>query len=171
MHSASAYVLPPPFTVCLSVALILFLSLSLYTPFSPLLCEYTCSLRLFSWKSLHLLASAVCVESQVAVQFRNLDSLISSSLILLSQVVKMMIVVVVTFAICWLPYHVYFIVTGLNKWLNRWKSIQQVYLFVLWLAMSSTMYNPIIYCCLNGRWALSKLSLCILPAESAVILA
>uniref|UniRef100_A0AAY4A6S0 Neuromedin-K receptor n=1 Tax=Denticeps clupeoides TaxID=299321 RepID=A0AAY4A6S0_9TELE len=68
------------------------------------------------------------------------------------KVVKMMIVVVVTFALCWLPYHVYFIVTGLNKRLNRWKSIQQVYLSVLWLAMSSTMYNPIIYCCLNGRF-------------------
>lgn len=67
------------------------------------------------------------------------------------QVVKMMIVVVVTFALCWLPYHIYFIVTGVNKRLNKWKSIQQVYLSVLWLAMSSTMYNPIIYCCLNGR--------------------
>ncbi|KAK7161240.1 hypothetical protein R3I94_004045 [Phoxinus phoxinus] len=68
------------------------------------------------------------------------------------KVVKMMIVVVVTFALCWLPYHIYFIVTGLNKRLNKWKSIQQVYLSVLWLAMSSTMYNPIIYCCLNGRF-------------------
>ncbi|XP_051993875.1 neuromedin-K receptor-like [Xyrauchen texanus] len=68
------------------------------------------------------------------------------------KVVKMMIVVVVTFALCWLPYHVYFIVTGLNKRLSKWKSIQQVYLSVLWLAMSSTMYNPIIYCCLNGRF-------------------
>ncbi|KAA0722049.1 Neuromedin-K receptor [Triplophysa tibetana] len=68
------------------------------------------------------------------------------------KVVKMMIVVVVTFALCWLPYHVYFIVTGLNKQLNKWKSIQQVYLSVLWLAMSSTMYNPIIYCCLNSRF-------------------
>ncbi|XP_026766640.1 tachykinin receptor 3-like isoform X2 [Pangasianodon hypophthalmus] len=67
------------------------------------------------------------------------------------KVVKMMIVVVVTFALCWLPYHVYFIVTGLNKQLNKRKSIQQVYLSVLWLAMSSTMYNPIIYCCLNNR--------------------
>ncbi|XP_011617975.2 tachykinin receptor 3-like isoform X1 [Takifugu rubripes] len=67
------------------------------------------------------------------------------------KVVKMMIIVVVTFALCWLPYHVYFIVTGLNKQLSRWKYIQQVYLSVLWLAMSSTMYNPIIYCCLNGR--------------------
>ncbi|KAJ8001290.1 hypothetical protein DPEC_G00192790 [Dallia pectoralis] len=64
----------------------------------------------------------------------------------------MMIIVVVTFALCWLPYHVYFIVTGLNKALKKWKSIQQVYLSVLWLAMSSTMYNPIIYCCLNSRF-------------------
>ncbi|CAG11520.1 unnamed protein product, partial [Tetraodon nigroviridis] len=68
------------------------------------------------------------------------------------KVVKMMIIVVVTFALCWLPYHVYFIVTGLNKQLSKWKYIQQVYLSVLWLAMSSTMYNPIIYCCLNGRF-------------------
>ncbi|XP_042255284.1 tachykinin receptor 3-like isoform X2 [Thunnus maccoyii] len=67
------------------------------------------------------------------------------------KVVKMMIIVVVTFALCWLPYHVYFIVTGLNKHLSKWKYIQQVYLSVLWLAMSSTMYNPIIYCCLNSR--------------------
>uniref|UniRef100_A0A3Q3MMM7 Neuromedin-K receptor n=1 Tax=Mastacembelus armatus TaxID=205130 RepID=A0A3Q3MMM7_9TELE len=68
------------------------------------------------------------------------------------KVVKMMIIVVVTFALCWLPYHVYFIVTGLNKGLSKWKYIQQVYLSVLWLAMSSTMYNPVIYCCLNSRF-------------------
>uniref|UniRef100_G3Q1A5 Neuromedin-K receptor n=1 Tax=Gasterosteus aculeatus aculeatus TaxID=481459 RepID=G3Q1A5_GASAC len=68
------------------------------------------------------------------------------------KVVKMMIIVVVTFALCWLPYHTYFIVTGLNKALKKWKYIQQFYLSVLWLAMSSTMYNPIIYCCLNSRF-------------------
>uniref|UniRef100_A0A665V4Q6 Neuromedin-K receptor n=1 Tax=Echeneis naucrates TaxID=173247 RepID=A0A665V4Q6_ECHNA len=68
------------------------------------------------------------------------------------KVVKMMIIVVVTFALCWLPYHVYFIITGLNKPLSKWKYIQQVYLSVMWLAMSSTMYNPIIYCCLNSRF-------------------
>ncbi|GLD52353.1 tachykinin receptor 3-like protein [Lates japonicus] len=67
------------------------------------------------------------------------------------KVVKMMIIVVVTFALCWLPHHVYFIVTGPTS-LSKWKYIQQVYLSVLWLAMSSTMYNPIIYCCLNSRF-------------------
>ncbi|XP_042325092.1 neuromedin-K receptor [Sceloporus undulatus] len=68
------------------------------------------------------------------------------------KVVKMMIVVVVTFAVCWLPYHIYFIVTGIYENLNRWKYIQQIYLATFWLAMSSTMYNPIIYCCLNKRF-------------------
>ncbi|XP_010138850.1 PREDICTED: neuromedin-K receptor [Buceros rhinoceros silvestris] len=68
------------------------------------------------------------------------------------KVVKMMIVVVLTFAICWLPYHIYFIVTGIYQQLNRWKYIQQIYLASFWLAMSSTMYNPIIYCCLNKRF-------------------
>lgn len=62
-----------------------------------------------------------------------------------------MIVVVLTFAICWLPYHIYFIVTGIYQNVNRWKYIQQIYLASFWLAMSSTMYNPIIYCCLNKR--------------------
>ncbi|KAI6069902.1 Neuromedin-K receptor [Aix galericulata] len=72
------------------------------------------------------------------------------------EVVKMMIVVVLTFAICWLPYHTYFIVTGIYQQLNRWKYIQQIYLASFWLAMSSTMYNPIIYCCLNKRLPLNR---------------
>ncbi|KAI5226072.1 Neuromedin-K Receptor [Manis pentadactyla] len=68
------------------------------------------------------------------------------------KVVKMMIIVVVTFAVCWLPYHIYFILTAIYQQLNRWKYIQQIYLASFWLAMSSTMYNPIIYCCLNKRF-------------------
>uniref|UniRef100_S4R5E9 Tachykinin receptor 1 n=1 Tax=Petromyzon marinus TaxID=7757 RepID=S4R5E9_PETMA len=67
-----------------------------------------------------------------------------------SEVVKMMIVVVCTFAICWLPYHVYFLVYEIDSELFQWKYIQQVYLAVFWLAMSCSMYNPIIYCCLNN---------------------
>ncbi|XP_015666591.1 substance-P receptor [Protobothrops mucrosquamatus] len=68
------------------------------------------------------------------------------------KVVKMMIIVVCTFAICWLPYHVYFLLQLFNSEMFSEKYIQQVYLAILWLAMSSTMYNPIIYCCLNDRF-------------------
>lgn len=64
----------------------------------------------------------------------------------------MMIIVVCTFALCWLPYHIYFTLQYFNPEWYLQKFIQQVYLAVMWLAMSSTMYNPIIYCCLNDRW-------------------
>ncbi|MBN3274055.1 NK3R protein, partial [Polyodon spathula] len=70
----------------------------------------------------------------------------------LKRVVKMMIVVVVTFALCWLPFHAYFILGSFNKDIYKQKYIQQVYLAIFWLAMSSTMYNPIIYYCLNQRF-------------------
>ncbi|XP_043836200.1 substance-K receptor [Dromiciops gliroides] len=66
--------------------------------------------------------------------------------------VKTMVVVVVTFAICWLPYHLYFILGTFRQDIYCHKFIQQVYLALFWLAMSSTMYNPIIYCCLNQRF-------------------
>uniref|UniRef100_A0A8C2IIM7 Tachykinin receptor 1a n=1 Tax=Cyprinus carpio TaxID=7962 RepID=A0A8C2IIM7_CYPCA len=68
------------------------------------------------------------------------------------KVVKMMIVVVCTFAVCWLPYHVYFLIYQFYPQLFEHPFIQQVYLTIMWLAMSSTMYNPIIYCCLNDRF-------------------
>ncbi|XP_061674120.1 tachykinin receptor 1a isoform X1 [Syngnathoides biaculeatus] len=68
------------------------------------------------------------------------------------KVVKMMIVVVCTFAICWLPYHVYFLLHQFFPDMFEETFIQQVYLGIMWLAMSSTMYNPFIYCCLNDRF-------------------
>ena len=49
-------------------------------------------------------------------------------------------------------YHIYFTLQYFNPEWYLQKFIQQVYLAVMWLAMSSTMYNPIIYCCLNDRW-------------------
>ncbi|ELK38404.1 Substance-P receptor [Myotis davidii] len=70
------------------------------------------------------------------------------------KVVKMMIVVVCTFAVCWLPFHIFFLLPYINPDIYLEKFIQQFYLAIMWLAMSSTMYNPIIYCCLNDRFRL-----------------
>lgn len=67
------------------------------------------------------------------------------------QVVKMMIVVVLIFAICWLPFHAYFIITACYPALTETPFIQEVYLGIYWLAMSNSMYNPIIYCWMNSR--------------------
>ena len=70
----------------------------------------------------------------------------------LLQVVKMMMVVVVIFAVCWLPFHVYFIVTSYLPELTNEPYIQELYLAIYWLAMSNSMYNPIIYCWMNSRY-------------------
>ncbi|XP_047229298.1 substance-P receptor-like [Girardinichthys multiradiatus] len=76
----------------------------------------------------------------------------TEQLIAKRKVVKMMIMVVCTFAVCWLPYHVYFLLHQFFPELFEERYIQQVYLAIMWLAMSSTMYNPVIYYCLNSRF-------------------
>ncbi|XP_008215771.1 tachykinin-like peptides receptor 99D isoform X2 [Nasonia vitripennis] len=68
------------------------------------------------------------------------------------RVVKMMMVVVMIFAVCWLPFHVYFIVTSYLPHLTNEPYIQELYLAIYWLAMSNSMYNPIIYCWMNSRF-------------------
>ncbi|XP_045120407.1 tachykinin-like peptides receptor 99D isoform X1 [Portunus trituberculatus] len=68
------------------------------------------------------------------------------------KVVKMMIVVVTIFAVCWLPYHMYFILSNLMPEIAHYEFIQETYLAIYWLAMSNSMYNPMIYCWLNNRF-------------------
>lgn len=63
----------------------------------------------------------------------------------------MMMVVVLIFAICWLPFHAYFIVMSYVPELTKKPYIQELYLGIYWLAMSNSMYNPIIYCWMNSR--------------------
>lgn len=73
------------------------------------------------------------------------------SLSLFGQVVKMMIMVVTIFGVCWLPYHTYFIVSNVDPSINHSPYIQEIYLAIYWLAMSNSMYNPMIYCFMNNR--------------------
>uniref|UniRef100_A0A7M4EHQ8 Tachykinin receptor 2 n=1 Tax=Crocodylus porosus TaxID=8502 RepID=A0A7M4EHQ8_CROPO len=63
--------------------------------------------------------------------------------------VRTMVTVVITVAVCWLPYHLYFIFGIFKEDMYKQQYIQQVHLAVFLAAMSSTTYNPIIYCCLN----------------------
>ncbi|XP_033213177.1 tachykinin-like peptides receptor 99D [Belonocnema kinseyi] len=78
---------------------------------------------------------------------RQLDNIKSKR-----RVVKMMIVVVVIFAVCWLPFHVYFILTSYVPEITTGPYVQEIYLAIYWLAMSNSMYNPIIYCWMNSRF-------------------
>ncbi|XP_038223023.1 tachykinin-like peptides receptor 86C [Zerene cesonia] len=78
---------------------------------------------------------------------RQLDSIRSKR-----KVVKMFILVIIIFGICWLPYHTYFIYTHFNPSVLYVKYIQHVYLGFYWLAMANAMVNPIIYYWMNAKF-------------------
>src|SRR6266487_2316947 len=80
--------------------------------------------------------------------------------------IKMLILVVITFAICWMPLQFYRNFIGSNEYKLRCKS--KLYFFVYWLAMSSVCYNPFIYCWLNstfrqGVHSVLNHMLCLIP--------
>lgn len=69
------------------------------------------------------------------------------------QVVKMFAIVVLVFAVSWLPYHIYFIYTYVDNQITGKPSTQQVYLALYWLAMCNPVATPAIYFWMNKRQA------------------
>lgn len=63
----------------------------------------------------------------------------------------MLILVVVLFALCWLPLNVYHLLREFMILTPVFKS-STIYFFCHWLAMSSVCCNPFIYCCLNKNF-------------------
>ncbi|KAL3280394.1 hypothetical protein HHI36_017878 [Cryptolaemus montrouzieri] len=78
---------------------------------------------------------------------RHVDSIRSKR-----KVVKMFILIVFIFGICWLPYHGYFIYVYYDTNIIFSKYTQHVYLAFYWLAMSTAMVNPLIYYFMNARF-------------------
>ncbi|XP_055387751.1 tachykinin-like peptides receptor 86C [Condylostylus longicornis] len=70
------------------------------------------------------------------------------------KVVRMFIAIVSIFAICWLPYHMFFIYSYHYNDVAQTRYVQHMYLGFYWLAMSNAMVNPIIYYWMNKRFRL-----------------
>ncbi|XP_002732494.2 neuromedin-K receptor-like [Saccoglossus kowalevskii] len=68
------------------------------------------------------------------------------------KVVKMMVIVVLLFGICWIPVHIYFLLGRHHSYLYKYEHIQEIFLFLYWVAMSNSMYNPLIYCWMNDKF-------------------
>ncbi|ESO82289.1 hypothetical protein LOTGIDRAFT_146619, partial [Lottia gigantea] len=77
------------------------------------------------------------------------------------QVVKMLIIIILMFGLCWLPLHTFFLVIDFNPELLNYKTTAQeemftaIYYCVHWLAMSNSFANPIIYGFLNESFRVS----------------
>ncbi|CAH8872951.1 unnamed protein product [Trichobilharzia szidati] len=66
--------------------------------------------------------------------------------------VKMLCAVMLIFAICWLPYQLFFIIVQLNPAIKNNHKLPVVFICCYWLAMSNSMYNPIIYVLMNKKF-------------------
>ncbi|GIY07623.1 probable G-protein coupled receptor 83 [Caerostris darwini] len=82
--------------------------------------------------------------------------------------IKMLVLVVVLFAICWLPLNTFNLIREFNATAFTQKSVAHSTVFFIchWLAMSSVCYNPFIYCWLNEHFRAGALS-CLLCMKNA----
>ncbi|XP_037045815.1 neuropeptide Y receptor type 1-like isoform X2 [Bradysia coprophila] len=68
------------------------------------------------------------------------------------RVIKMLIIVVLLFGICWCPLQVYHILQVTWECVNEYKYINIVWFCSDWLAMSNSCYNPFIYGIYNDKF-------------------
>ncbi|XP_045211888.1 substance-P receptor-like [Mercenaria mercenaria] len=68
------------------------------------------------------------------------------------KVVKMLIIVVLLFAFCWMPFQLYGIISEFQPDINGYKYINVIWFCFNWLAMSNSCYNPFIYGLLNEKF-------------------
>jgi len=69
----------------------------------------------------------------------------AGSLFQLLQMVKMMVTVVVIYALCWLPLHCVTLAGDTNPDIWSYRHVQVVWIASHWLAMSNCCYNPFVY--------------------------
>ncbi|XP_077999685.1 substance-P receptor-like [Glandiceps talaboti] len=69
------------------------------------------------------------------------------------KVIRMLIVVVVTFALCWLPYQMFQVIDNWGPELGvPFLVKQKLFSFCLWLGHANSALNPLIYCGFNENF-------------------
>uniref|UniRef100_T1J5B0 G-protein coupled receptors family 1 profile domain-containing protein n=1 Tax=Strigamia maritima TaxID=126957 RepID=T1J5B0_STRMM len=68
------------------------------------------------------------------------------------EMIRMMIIVVIIFTICWLPMNTLIVVADQDDSIWRFEHIVYIWFMCHWMAMSHGCYNPIIYCWMNARF-------------------
>ncbi|XP_023289371.1 RYamide receptor [Orussus abietinus] len=68
------------------------------------------------------------------------------------KVIKMLVIVVALFAICWLPLQTYNVLQYTYPEINEYRYINIIWFCCDWLAMSNSCYNPFIYGIYNEKF-------------------
>ncbi|XP_043276469.1 RYamide receptor isoform X2 [Venturia canescens] len=68
------------------------------------------------------------------------------------KVIKMLVIVVALFAICWLPLQMYNVLQYTYPQINEYRYINIIWFCCDWLAMSNSCYNPFIYGIYNEKF-------------------
>ena len=76
----------------------------------------------------------------------------------------MMIIVVVIYAVCWLPLHVLTICLDAYPSLYTFSHIQQLWVTCHFIAMSSLCYNPFVYFYMSSKFSDALLRFCCMRA-------
>jgi len=61
------------------------------------------------------------------------------------KVIKMLLIVVCIFSVCWLPWQTYMVGIHIYPEINEYRYINIIFFCCHWLAMSNSCYNPFIY--------------------------
>ena len=77
--------------------------------------------------------------------------LLAPSLVYFVQIVKMFGAVIAIFAICWLPYHLYFMYSFFNPSIMKAWYTPHMFLAFYWLAMTNCCVNPMVYYAMNKK--------------------
>lgn len=64
----------------------------------------------------------------------------------------MFIAIIVIFAICWLPYHMFYVYAYHQPHITSTNNTPHLFLAFYWFAMANSMVNPIIYYWMNRRF-------------------
>ncbi|XP_022081357.1 tachykinin-like peptides receptor 99D isoform X1 [Acanthaster planci] len=85
------------------------------------------------------------------------------------KVVKMIVLVIAVFAVCWFPLHVYQFLAFLHDDIYMKPYAVHIYLSIWTIAMSCSMYNPFIYCWLNDRFraGFKRVFRCLVPKSKS----